>query len=64
MPEVRGGHWEFNGGWVQAFCQYCGWASNAMTIDEACADNEAHERTHPEFTEPEPLESLVDRRVP
>lgn len=57
MAEVRLGP---DGGWVQAFCYYCGWASQAKDMERACAANDKHERRHPEWTEPPSLEQLVD----
>lgn len=56
MPEVRFGP---TGGYSVAFCNYCGWASNARDLDEACELNGAHERTHPEYEEPKSLEDFV-----
>src|SRR5687767_13716995 len=57
MPEVKLGP---DGGYAQAFCHYCGWASNAKGLDEAVELNAAHERQHPEWTEPPSLEGFVE----
>jgi hypothetical protein len=32
-------------------CRFCNWASNGLTLDEAIAENEKHERTHFEYDE-------------
>lgn len=55
MPEVRMGP---DGGWAQAFCHYCGWASQARDMERAIKRNERHEKTHPEWTRPQTLEEI------
>jgi hypothetical protein len=58
VPEVKLGP---DGGYTQAFCSYCGWASNSRGgMEKALAANAAHERRHPEFKEPESLENWLD----
>lgn len=58
MGEIRGG---YDGRWAQAFCYYCGRASQSRNLERAIKANARHERTHPEFKEPEPIGTLVEQ---
>ena len=37
--------------YISQHCRLCNWASNGLTLDEACEENDKHERSHPEYAE-------------
>lgn len=49
-----------DGRYCGAKCHYCGWISQSLDMEEAIRLNTAHEKTHPEYTEPPTLEEVFE----